>query len=262
LGSLRFHYEVSGAGPSLVLIPGWTLNTHLWDLLVPHLETHFTVLRYDPRGAGRSTCDPSLEYSRLSDAEDLSALLDSLGIEKAHIVGHSKGARIAFVFAMNRPERAVTTTGIGSAEPHPTGQEVPNFRPIAEAWVEKAKTVTAEGGPRAVVDYLSKARLFGKLRTSPEGLRILRSAMEGYAACDLLSETPKRTFDTDAGAARLTGRILYMAGEEDPFLPECRYAHARISNSLLEILPKCGHMAPLERPEAVAAALLKFLKNK
>jgi pimeloyl-ACP methyl ester carboxylesterase len=262
LPAIRLHYEISGQGPPMVLIPGWTLNTRLWDLMVPRLEPRFTVLRYDVRGAGLSTSDPELEYSRVADAEDLAALLDGVGLEKAHLVGHSKGARIAFTFAMTRPSRVLSVTGLGSAEPHPSHQEVPNFRPIAAAWVERARTMARDQGSTAVVEYLSGARLFGKLRTSPEGLKVLRLAMKGYAASDLLSRAPKRELDTRQGAAALTMPVFYLAGEEDPFLPECQYAHTLVPHSRFEVIPKCGHMAPLERPDAVAEALLDFFQRQ
>jgi pimeloyl-ACP methyl ester carboxylesterase len=262
LDSLRLQFERSGQGPPLILIPGWTLNVHLWDLVLPLLEPHFTVIRYDVRGAGLSTSDPRLESSRVADAEDLGGLMDGLGLERAHIVGHSKGARIAFFFAMMWPSRALSVAGLGSAEPHPSGQAVPNFRPIAVAWVDRAKAMARESGPAAVVEYLSGARLFGKLRTSPEGMKTLRLAMKGYAASDLLSQAPKRDFDTSRGAAALRMPVLYLAGEEDPFLPECQYAHGLVPHSRLEVLPKCGHMAPLERPEEVARALLRFFPRE
>jgi|GEM_PF-1119612 len=262
LNSLKLYYERSGQGPPLVLIPGWTLNVHLWDLVAPLLEPHFTIIRYDVRGAGLSTSDPSLEYSRVADAEDLAGLMDGLGLESAHIIGHSKGARIAFFFAMMWPSRALSVAGLGSAEPHPSGQAVPNFRPLAAAWVERAKTMARESGPAAVVEYLSGARLFGKLRTSSEGLKTLRLAMRGYAASDLLSVAPKRDLDISRGAAALGMPVLYLAGDEDPFLPECQYAHGLVPHSRLEVLPKCGHMAPLECPEVLADALLKFLKGR
>lgn len=260
-GLVRLHYELSGQGPPLVLIPGWTLNVHLWDRLLPFLEPHFQVLRYDPRGAGLSTSDPRLESSRLADAEDLEGLMNETGLGSAHLVGHSKGARIAFVTAMRSPRRALSVAGIGSAEPHPAGQAVPNFRPVAKAWVEKARQIARSQGPEKAAEYLRSARLFGKTRTSPEGAGILLRATEGYRAADLLSRVPPRSFDTDAGLEQLWMPVLYLCGEEDPFLPECRYAHERVPHSRFETLPGCGHLAPIERPELVAPVLLDFLRQ-
>lgn len=261
LGEVRLSYEISGEGPPLVLVPGWTLNLHMWDLVIPALERFYRVIRYDVRGAGASSHSRDAEYSRVADSEDLLGLLDHLGIEKAHLVGHSKGARIVLTFSMRWPGRVLTASAIGSAEPHGALEDATPFRPIAHAWVARVRDVAAEEGAEAAVAYLSKARLFGKLRTTVEGVRLLRMAMEGYEAPDLLSTVPARSFDTALHVNALTMPVLFLCGEEDPFLPECRFAHAQIQTSRLVVLPKCGHMAPLERPSAVAQALLDFLER-
>ena len=256
-GPVTLHYERSGDGPPLILIPGWTLNLHLWDETVRDLGGRFDVIRYDPRGAGRSTADPRLEFSRPADAEDLLGLMDGLGLTAAHLVGHSKGARIAAVFAMTHPGRVLSLTCLGSAEPHgPSGE--PSFRPIASAWAAKARELARSQGPEAALRSLSGARLFGKIRANPDGMRRLRSAMEGYRAADLLSEVPARAFDTSRAAEAFTMPVHYVCGEEDPFLSECRGAHAAVRGSRLTVLPRCGHMAPIERPAELAAAIAAF----
>jgi pimeloyl-ACP methyl ester carboxylesterase len=259
LGSLRLHFEMTGSGPPVVLIAGWTLNTHFWDALVPTLSRTHTVVTYDVRGTGRSTSDPSLEYSRVADAEDLARLLDSLKIERAHLVGHSKGARVALAFAMLNPQRALSVIAIGSAEPHGAHQGQRAFRPIAQAWVHKAREIALAEGPRAAVAYLSKGKLFGRLRTSVEGVRQLHRAMEGYEAADLVSTTPRRELDGVVLARNLTMPVFFLVGQEDPFLQECEYAHHHLGTSVLRVIPGSGHMLPLEDPELVAGAILSWL---
>ena len=259
LGSVRLHYEITGSGPPLVLIAGWTLNTHFWDALLPRLAQAYAVLAYDVRGTGESTSDSSLEYSRVADAEDLARLLDVLQIEQAHLVGHSKGARIALTFAMLHPERALTVTAIGSAEPHGAREGQRPFRPIAQAWVFKAREIAMKEGPDAAAAYLAKGKLFGKLRASVEGVRQLHRAMEGYGAADLVSTTPRRELDSAALAKNLTMPVFFLVGKEDPFLEECEYAYQHLGTSVLLIVPGAGHMLPLEAPTLVANSILHWL---
>lgn len=258
-GSLRLHYELSGSGSPMILMAGWTLNTRFWDGVTPLLTKSHTVVAFDLRGTGRSTSDPMLEYSRVADAEDLARLMDHLGLERAHLVGHSKGARVALTFAMLNASRTLSVTAIGSAEPHgaPDGQRA--FRPIAHAWVQRARHMALSDGPRAAAAFLAQGKLFGKLRTSAEGVRRLHSAMEGYEAADLVSMTPRREIDTEALASNLTMPILFFVGETDPFLPECEYAHARLATSVLKIVQGAGHMLPLEKPPLVASTILDWL---
>ncbi len=258
---LALAYEVAGvpSGPPVVLVPGWTLNARLWDPVAPALEDRYRVVRYDPRGSGRSTSDPRLEYSRAADAEDLRALLDGMEIARAHLVGHSKGAQLCGVFAMQHPERVASLTYVGSAEPQGGPEQERRFRPIASAWVRRVKEVARTQGVEAALPLLQDARLFGKLRASAEGLRRLRRATEGYTGADLLSETPARAFDTEAHAAALAMPVLALCGEEDPFLDECRYAASRIPGARLSMLPRCGHLPMLECPEPFRRELRRFL---
>jgi pimeloyl-ACP methyl ester carboxylesterase len=261
LGPVRLHYELSGEGPLVILIAGWALNTHFWEGVLPYLEPTHSVLRYDVRGTGRSASPTDIEYSRAADAEDLLALMDRLKVRKAHLVGHSKGARISLIFAMLHPERVLSVTAIGSAEPHGTLPGERAFRPIAHAWVVKAKEVAMNDGPQAAAKYLAQGKLFGKLRTSVEGMRRLHRAMEGYSASDLLSTVPRREIDTDSLATKLSMPVHFVVGTEDPFLSECDYAHRRVPTSVLTKLPGAGHMVPFEEPDLIGPLLLRHIAS-
>jgi pimeloyl-ACP methyl ester carboxylesterase len=210
----------------------------------------------DPRDAGRSESSPRGEYSRLADAEDAVSLLDHLGLSAAHVAGHSRGARTAMVFAMAFPARTLSVACIGSAEPPPEGPAP--FRTMATAWVQEIRQIAKSAGGDAVLERLQAGRLFGKVRATPEGVRLLHRAMEGYRAADLLTPAEPRRFDAVEGLGRLKAPALFVAGDEDPFLEECRQAHRRIPGSRLEILPRCGHMAPIERPDDLAGLLESF----
>lgn len=249
----RLAYEVVGEGPPLVLLPGWTLNRHLWDGVAAHLRACRTLVLLDPRGTGLSPAPPSLEFSRISDAEDLLALLDHLDLSAAHVAGHSQGARTAAAFGLRWPGRVLSLALLGAGEPPPPGAAT--FRSRVSAWAADLRERAKREGVAAVRDALQGAGLFGKVRTSPEGLRLLRRALEGYEGADLLSTVPRRSFSSEEARKGLPFPVLFAAGEEDPFVEECRYAHLAVPGSRLAVLPRCGHMAPLERPEEVARLL-------
>jgi pimeloyl-ACP methyl ester carboxylesterase len=245
-----------------VLIPGWTLNTRLWDTVLPLLEPFFRVVRYDVRGAGLSTSDPALEHSRMADSEDLLALLDHLAFPRAALVGHSKGARIALVFAMRWPDRVSAVVAAGASEPRPTHEMATTFSPIAAAWLEGVRETARRDGVEKALEQLYRGRLFGKLRTSVEGLRALRKAMEGYQGADLLSTLPPRRFDVRGNYHRLRMPVLFLVGSEDPFLSECRYAHRCLPSSSLKIVSEAGHMLPMEVPGVFSRAVLDFFRGQ
>jgi pimeloyl-ACP methyl ester carboxylesterase len=260
-GGVSIFYEISGMGPPLVLAPGWTLNHHLWDLVLPEMERFCRVVRYDPRGSGLSAADPGLEYSTPADAEDLEGLLDSLSLESAHLAGHSKGARAVLAFSMLHPERVLSVTAVGSGEPHPHAAAGGEAREAVHCWARSLHETAQREGVAASLEAMREGGPLGPVRLDAERFRTFRRATRGYTGADLASIAPRRSLDTGALAGRLTMPVLYLCGEMDPSLEECRYAHGRVPGSVLEVIPGCGHFPPLERPGTTARALLDFIDS-
>ena len=261
MGEVKLNYEVSGEGPPVVLIPGWTLNLHFWDLVLPEVERFFKVIRYDPRGSGMSSQESEFEYSRVADAEDLKALMGQLGIGSAHLVGHSKGARIAFTFAMMYPGAALSVTGIGSAEPH--GDEPDEKAPRARiySWVQHLREIALKSGAGSALAEMkeSKERPLGPVRMDAERFWYFKKSTSGYTAADLFSTVPHRQIDPEAGSANLTMPVLLICGDSDPFLGECEYARSKISGAVLEVIQGCGHYPPIEVADTFSKILISFL---
>lgn len=105
----RLYYEEAGRGPAVVLIHGGYLDHRLWDNEFRWLARDYRVVRYDVRAHGLS----QTEAGSWSDYEDLRALLDSLGIERAAVVGHSMGGRIAADLALAYPGRVSALVFMG-----------------------------------------------------------------------------------------------------------------------------------------------------
>ncbi|MFM1813336.1 MAG: hypothetical protein RLZ98_31 [Pseudomonadota bacterium] len=100
------HYNVYGEGEPLVMVPSTALAGSIWEpYQVPELSRHMKVITFDPRGTGRTTA-PDGVWTIEQLAADVAALLDHLGIEKAHLIGHSMGGRVALAFALAYPRRA------------------------------------------------------------------------------------------------------------------------------------------------------------
>lgn len=97
-------YQRIGNGPPMVLIHALGLDHHLWDEQIPAFASAFDVVAYDVRGHGQTDA-PAGPYTMGDFAEDLEGLLDSQGIESAHLVGISMGGMIAQEFTLSWPER-------------------------------------------------------------------------------------------------------------------------------------------------------------
>lgn len=104
IGDAELHYEESGSGDPIMLVPGLGGGGAVWSCQVPFLsETHKTII-HDHRGCGQSTYS-IIEYSVEQMAADAIKLMDQLNIEKAHWIGHSTGGAMGQIIAQDYPHR-------------------------------------------------------------------------------------------------------------------------------------------------------------
>src|SRR5690242_14341866 len=90
----RLRYRDEGQGRDMVFVHGWTLDLDVWEPQAP-LASHLRMVRYDRRGFGFSTGQPSLA----ADVADLRVLIERLGVNSPLLVGMSQGARVVLEFA-------------------------------------------------------------------------------------------------------------------------------------------------------------------
>ena len=135
-----------GAGDPLILLHAGIADLRSWDAMVPLLaDAGFRVVRYDQRGFGRTETD-DVEFSNRAD---LIAVLDALGIDRAALVGNSRGGQVAFDTAIEFPDRVVAVVGVGAGiggfEHDPTPEEAAIF---AELGAARGRRPAGRGGLR------------------------------------------------------------------------------------------------------------------
>ena len=108
---IRLHYEVIGRSSAtpVLMIQGLGADKHGWDMQRLPLAMQYRVIALDNRGAGRSD-KPFGTYSLEQMADDAIAVLDEVGVEKAHIVGASMGGAITQIIGLKYPERVMSLT--------------------------------------------------------------------------------------------------------------------------------------------------------
>lgn len=150
-GDVRLHYlDWGGEGETIVLLPGLSSSAHAFDEIAPKLTDRFHVLGLTPRAHGESST-PDTTYTVTDAAEDIRLLLDSLGIEQAHLVGHSISGSAITRFAALHPDRVGkliyldATFDYGGAE-----QEEMDAKALSRPW--------PEGGAASVGEYRDLAR--------------------------------------------------------------------------------------------------------
>ena len=107
----RLYYEDSGNGETLVLIHAGIADSRMWEGQLAAFARCYRVIRYDMRGFGRS----EMGEGPYAHHRDLHALLDALGVERAHLVGCSMGGRTAIDFTLEYPARVRSLVLVGSA---------------------------------------------------------------------------------------------------------------------------------------------------
>jgi 3-oxoadipate enol-lactonase/4-carboxymuconolactone decarboxylase len=250
---VELFYDLTGpeGAPIVVFSNSVGATDEMWDAQVPALAERYRVLRYDTRGHGRSqVVERKTTVEDLAD--DLAAMLDSLDIPKAHVVGLSLGGMTGQAFALRHPKRLESLVLMAtSAHLPPPG-----------AWDERAATARGKG-MGAIVDTVL-ARWFTPAfaeahpeRIAPVRQRFLANDPRGYAICC----EAIRDMDLRPQIATITTPTLIIAGVDDPATPVAmmEQIRSRIADSELIIIPRAAHLFPVERPEVVNAHLLAFL---
>ena len=131
---ISLYVEDHGQGVPVLLIHGWPDSARLWRHQIPHLVANgFRVITPDLRGFGRSDRPGEVAAYALRNAvADMTAILDQVGIEAAHVVGHDWGAAVAWLTAMFSPDRVRTLTVI--SVPHPLAART--LRQYEMAWYQ------------------------------------------------------------------------------------------------------------------------------
>jgi pimeloyl-ACP methyl ester carboxylesterase len=247
----RLYYEVAGSGHPLVLIHGITLDTRMWDDQFDAFTRHYQVVRYDVRGFGKSALPTGESYAH---ADDLRALMEHLGIMRAHILGLSMGGRIAIDFALAYPEATDTLI--------PVDASVSGYaRAAALSYSSTAK----EAGVQAARELWLKDPLFKPALEKPDVASRLAQIVSDYSGWHWFNDDPVRVTDPPAiqQLDKVCAPTLIIVGERD--IPRVHTVadilQKHIPNARKVVLPGVGHMSNMEDPDRFNEIVLSFLAN-
>jgi 3-oxoadipate enol-lactonase len=250
------HYSEAGEGTPVLLLHGFPLSGAIWHKQQQRLRDLCRVITPDLRGHGQSPA-PAGVYGMDALAGDMLALLDSLDIAKAVIVGHSMGGYATLAAWRFAPERFLA---LGLVSSH-AGADTEEGR---EARYRMADQVAAEGNQVVAAAMLRK--LFaprlpaGDPIIEPVRQMILHTAREGIiGALRGMAARPS----SEAMLPTIGVPVLIIAGDKDQIIPPAKAEAiaAAIPKATLSIIANAGHMPMLERPEATTAAIIKFLST-
>ncbi len=250
----QLYYEETGAGPAVVLIHGFTLDTRMWDDQFLPLAAHHRVVRYDLRGFGKSAMPTGERYSHVAD---LCALLDYLHIEQATLVGFSKGGGVALDFALAHPPRVQGLALVDSILGGVLWLAATKARHDA-VWA----AARAGGIAAAKASWLAHP-LFAPAMHQPAVAARLTQIIDDYSGWHFVNDDPEERMRPPAVTRldELAMPVLVIVGDQDlpDFADIATIIGDRVPQSRTLVLPGAGHMANMETPAAVTQALLDFL---
>jgi 3-oxoadipate enol-lactonase len=257
----RLNAADEGAGDPLLLLHAGVADLRSWDAMVPLLaDGGFRVVRYDLRGFGQTETD-DVEFSNRAD---IIAVLDALGIERAALVGNSRGGHIAFDTAVEFPDRVVAVVGVGAGiggfDHDPTPEEAAYFDELER--LEEADPpdvdALADSAVRVWADGLGQP----PDRVDPEIREAVREATMMSYGPGKSNGTPI-VLDPPVGArlADLRCPVLAVAGGLDTsfITAAARHLEANAPDARAVYIPDVAHMIGMERPVELTSLITGFL---
>jgi pimeloyl-ACP methyl ester carboxylesterase len=250
----RLYHEVAGTGTDVVFVHGLGADLRIWDAQFEVFTEQYHVLRYDVRGHGKSTVPTNEPYAH---ADDLKALLNFCGMNRAHIIGQSMGGEIALNFALAYPESALSLVLVDSAlGGYQWSQEWnASWMPIFTAAAAKDKA--------GILELVLKHPLLAFTMENLDVKGRLTQILSEYSAWHFLNADPVQ--QPEPLAAQRLGQIktptLIIVGEYE--LPDYHTIAAKleeIPGSAKVELSGYGHVIPMEAPDRFNDIVLNFLR--
>jgi magnesium chelatase accessory protein len=262
---IRFHVQVMGEGPVLLLLHGTGAATHSWRALAPMLAADFTVVAPDLPGHGFTSAPPRNGLSLPGMAASLAALLARLELAPALAAGHSAGAAILARMALDGAIAPRGLVGLNAAIMPLGGMATPLFAPLAKAMARVS--LIPELFAWHVADEKVVRRLLSGTGSSvePEGVslyrRVMKNPRHAAAALGMMANWDLRSLQRDI--PRLAPPLLLIVGANDRTIPpaDATRLQALHGNAKVVSLPGLGHLAHEERPADIARLIRDFARE-
>ncbi len=260
---VKLYYEETGSGTPVIFVHEFAGDQRSWEPQVRHFGQRYRAIAYNARGYPPSDVPEAISfYSQNRAADDIAAVLDHLGIDRAHVVGLSMGGFATLHFGFRHPARALSLTVAGcgyGAEPSQREQFRAEVETIAAFIKSQGMAAFADKyayGPTRVQLENKDPRGFAEFKR----LRAWHSATG--AANTMLGCQRERPslYDLVDQMKALTVPTLVLMGDEDwPCLTPGILMKQNIPSAALAVMPNCGHGINVEEPDEFNSIVGDFL---
>jgi len=259
---VKLYYEEAGAGTPVVFVHEFAGDHRSWEPQLRHFSRRYRCIAYNARGYPPSDVPEDAErYSQARARDDILAVVDGLGIQRAHVVGLSMGAFATLHFGMTYGSRALSLTIAGGGY----GAHPAQYRQFQNDCQAHAAFIRREGMAKFAATYAYNSTRVQFQNKDPRGFaEFVRQLSEHSAlgsANTMLGYLGRRPslYDLTGEMARIDVPTLIMAGdEEEPCLEVCLLMKRAIPTAGLAVLPRSGHAINLEEPALFNQLLADF----
>jgi pimeloyl-ACP methyl ester carboxylesterase len=249
---VQLYYEEAGLGTPIIFVHEFGGNYRSWEQQIRYFSRRHRCIVFAARGYPPSDVPGNVEaYSQRNAAADILAVLDALGIARAHVVGLSMGGFATLHFGLNFPDRALSLTVAGAGYGAEKEFEA-HFRATSLQVAEQFETLGAKAFAETYGTGASRVQLQNK---DPRGWREFIDELQQHssqgAALTMRGVQARRPslYDLKDGLSRMAVPTLVIVGDEDDHcLQPGLYLKRTIPACGLAVLPKTGHAVNLEEP--------------
>lgn len=249
--AIRVHTR--GHGPTLLMLHGWTLDHRSFEAQAPLAET-FRLASFDRRGFGESAAPPDLG----TELGDVDAVIDVLGGEPVHLLGVSQGARLALRYAALNPPRVKSLIVQGVIVDNHT----PAIEDDAPIPLEHYRALIEDGRIATMRrEWLAHPMMSSDPIDASDRAR-LEQMLDGYTGRDL-SGPGASAMPELPPLSKLEPPTLVITGERESAARKAHAAYLRDTapHAREVVLPACGHLSNLGRPDVYNALVRSFLDD-
>lgn len=260
---IRLYYETAGAGTTVVFVHEFGGNFWSWEPQMNFFARRYQCLTYAARGYPPSDVPEGVEcYSQARAAEDIIDVMDSAGIERAHLVGLSMGGFAVLHAGMRFPDRVISATAAGAGY----GAEKEREEYFRNVSAEVANQFTELGPETFGPMYAEGASRIQFQNKDPRGWQLFADRLKrhsGLGAANTMRGVQMRRpslYDLKERLSQMDVPVLVMVGDEDDHcLQPGVYLKRTIPRCGLVVFPKSGHTLNLEEPALFNQLLSEFI---
>jgi 3-oxoadipate enol-lactonase len=269
VNGIKMNYEVAGDGRPLVLIHAWPTDHAIWQLQVPVFSQFYRTIAVDLRGCGQSD-KPSGPNTPAMMSDDIVALLDVLGYERAAVCGISLGGMVAAQMTLDHPDRVTSSIWVGA--PSDSDRFLVTIEGdtmvIMDAYL---RVLEPEGYPgfwekvwkanigllfndefvqSRLGSYLIKSIFedrYNRFNADPSSIINILNSIRGWSIVDRLSSVSRP--------------VQIVVGDQDPTLDYCEEQGQLTAGAEYVLMEYSGHFSTLDQPARFNDVALDFLRR-